>query len=231
MHNHAFTSFLQRFWNKTSVDSTGLIVKRQLRLSAVGQTSTYIKRMAFELVVLYLREHNVVASTNACLHSIQMLTTFRHCQPSPLARAILPENVNVSACSLPAPWLLTHGSTRAGALWLSCPNAWIIWEHLSTNPCRSILSNVPHALTKGFQNSNVALQLPQGLQGLEGPCQDEIKAHTLYQARPHCNVPSPGASSTWGFQDEDQVPNPDPCKSTHSQTIYGWISQVGAYSD
>ena len=37
---------------------------------------------------------------------------------------------------------------------------------------------------------------------------------------PHCNVPSPGASSTWVFQDEDQVPNPDACKSNHGQTIY-----------
>ena len=45
----ARTPVLQRFWNKKHIYSTNSIVKR---FSAVGPTSTRIKRMAFEQVVL-----------------------------------------------------------------------------------------------------------------------------------------------------------------------------------
>ena len=64
MTMEARTPILQRFWNKTRINSTNRIVKC---FSAVGPTSTRIKRMAFEQVVLYLREQKVIAVSKACL--------------------------------------------------------------------------------------------------------------------------------------------------------------------
>ena len=78
MKLEAQTPVLQRFWNITRVNSTGRLVKR---ISAVGPTSTRIKRMPFDEVVSYLREQNVIAATKACLQRIHLLTsvtTFRH---------------------------------------------------------------------------------------------------------------------------------------------------------
>ena len=75
MKIEAHTLLLQRFGNNARVNSPGSIVRR---FSAVGPTSTRIKRMAIEQVVLYLREQNVIAVSNACLQRIHRLTTFRH---------------------------------------------------------------------------------------------------------------------------------------------------------
>ena len=52
-------------------------------------------------------------------------------------------------------------------------------ELLSTS-----INILPKTQSSQKSQTNVALQLPLGLQGLENPCQDEIKAHTQYQARP-----------------------------------------------
>ena len=89
MKMEARTPILQRFWNKTRINSTNRIVKR---FSAVGPTSTRIKRMSFEQVVIYLREKKVIAVSKACLQRIHLLTTFRHGSPS---SALVPENVNI----------------------------------------------------------------------------------------------------------------------------------------
>ena len=89
MKMEARTPILQRFWNKTRINSTNRIVKR---FSAVGPTSTRIKRMSFEQVVIYLRDKKVIAVSKACLQRIHLLTTFRHGSPS---SALVPENVNI----------------------------------------------------------------------------------------------------------------------------------------
>ena len=58
---------LHPFWNNTRVNSTGRLVKR---FSAVGPTSTRIKRMPFDEVVSYLREENVIAAKPAIVLSM-----------------------------------------------------------------------------------------------------------------------------------------------------------------
>ena len=83
-------TYLEGLWNKTRINPTNSLVKR---FSAVGPTSTRIKRMAFEQVVLYLLEQKVIAVSKACLQRIHLLTTFRQGSPS---SALVPENVNVS---------------------------------------------------------------------------------------------------------------------------------------
>ena len=90
MKLEAQTPVLQRFWNITRVNSTGRLVKR---ISAVGPTSTRIKRMPFDEVVSYLREENVIAATKACPQRVHLLTTFRHGSPAPTV--LIPEYVNV----------------------------------------------------------------------------------------------------------------------------------------
>ena len=67
MKLEAQTPVLQRFWNITRVNSTGRLVKR---ISAVGPTSTRIKRMPFDEVVSYLREENVIAAKPAIVLSM-----------------------------------------------------------------------------------------------------------------------------------------------------------------
>ena len=57
MKLEAHTLALQCFWKNTHVNSTGSLVKS---FSAVGPTSTRIKRIPFDEVVSYLREQNVV---------------------------------------------------------------------------------------------------------------------------------------------------------------------------
>ena len=73
----ARTPILQRFWNKTRINSTNCIVKR---FSAVCPTSTRIKRMAFEQVVLYLRKQNRrvqgVPSTHPSAHYLSPRLAF-----------------------------------------------------------------------------------------------------------------------------------------------------------
>ena len=78
------------FGTNTRVNSTGRLVKR---FSAVGPTSTRIKRMPFDEVVSYLREENVIAATKACPQRVHLLTTFRHGSPAPTV--LIPEYVNV----------------------------------------------------------------------------------------------------------------------------------------
>ena len=90
MKLEAHTPVLQRFWNNTRMNSTGRLVKR---FSALGPTSTRIKRMPFDEVVSYLREENVIAATKACLQRIHLLTTFCHASPAPTV--LVPEHVNV----------------------------------------------------------------------------------------------------------------------------------------
>ena len=89
MKMEARAPILQRFWKKTRINSTNCIVKR---FSAVGPTPTSIKRMAFEQVVLYLREQKVITVSKVCLQRIHLLTTFRQSSPS---SALVPEKVNI----------------------------------------------------------------------------------------------------------------------------------------
>ena len=94
MKLEAYTPVLQRFWKNTRVNSTGRLVKR---FSAVGPTSTRIKRMPYDEVVVYLREQNVITATKACLHRIHLLTTFCHGSPAPTFNGSL--HLNASMCT------------------------------------------------------------------------------------------------------------------------------------
>ena len=152
MKLEAHTPVLQRFWNNTRVNSTGRLVKR---FSAVGPTSTRIKRMPYDEVVVYLREQNVITATKACLHRIHLLTTFRHGSPAPTVLA--PERFNVRVFL--AGFMIAYHPTRVfetmGALEQALLDSTVPLIETFERICHQIavdpsFAHVPHELTKDF---------------------------------------------------------------------------------
>ena len=190
MKMEARTPILQRFWNKTRINSTNRIVKR---FSAVGPTSTRIKRMSFEQVVIYLREKKVIAVSKACLQRIHLLTTFRHGSPS---SALVPENVNIRVFL--AGFMIAYYPDKVfetmGALEQPLFHSTLTLIEAFERICKQIAANpsfahMPHELTKDFPT--LLLKFLKAFKAWKVP--DEIKLTkrikhaltALYQALEH----------------------------------------------
>ena len=147
MKMEACTPLLEHFWNKTRINSTNHIVKR---FSAVGPTSTRIKRMAFEQVVLYLREQKVIAVSKA--HYLSPWLAFNG--PCTWKRQCLRIPCGLHDCLLPWQGLWDDGCARTVARWLDCRIDRGLWTHLPTNPLLICLMNLPRTFRRCSSTSS-----------------------------------------------------------------------------